>query len=279
VEETWRLIECCHAVVYFAPEAKAAYTAIGLKGYWMGYFASRSAALGTPAAEVVSAAFYNFAPRMVGRAIPDAWRYSSPDRVLDARLEVADRVLNRVLGDALGGPGVAEAASLACRAAESAPAAGRTLFAAHAALSRPRAPHLALWQAVTALREFRGDGHVAALLTEEIDGCAANVLAGALGLTPPEQRTHRGWTEEEWEAARLRLRDRGWLDDTGAATAEGRLRRRAVEDTTERLARPALEPLGADGRERLAALLRPLAERIVEAGAIPFPNAMAMGRR
>ncbi|MEV0401377.1 hypothetical protein [Actinoallomurus sp. NPDC050550] len=278
MDETWRLIECCHAFVYFAPEAKAAYADAGLKGFWMGYFASRSAALGAPSPEVVTAAFYNFAPRMVARAIPDAWRYSSPETVLAARTAVVDRSLRRLLGDLVDSADVAEAAALAGRAAEAAPAPGRVLFAAHAALPRPAEPRLALWHAVTALREFRGDGHVAALLAAGLDGCEANVVAGALGLTPPEQRDYRGWTEQEWTAAADRLRDRGLLDADGAITAEGRADRRAIEDVTDRLARPPLDALGRDGAARLAELLRPLARRIVEAGAVPFPNAMAMLR-
>jgi hypothetical protein len=34
-----------HATVYFAPEGPEAYRALGLKGGWVGYFATRSAAL------------------------------------------------------------------------------------------------------------------------------------------------------------------------------------------------------------------------------------------
>ena len=40
----WALVEAYHAVVYFAPEKVAAYREAGLKGGWMGYFASRAAA-------------------------------------------------------------------------------------------------------------------------------------------------------------------------------------------------------------------------------------------
>jgi len=36
MDEIWRLVECCHAPVYFAPEAKEAYAAAGLRGFWMG---------------------------------------------------------------------------------------------------------------------------------------------------------------------------------------------------------------------------------------------------
>jgi hypothetical protein len=275
MDETWQLIECYHTCVYFVPEVRQAYADAGLTGYWRGYFASRSAALGAAAPEVVTAAFYNFAPRMVARAIPDVWRRSTPEAVLSARIALVDRSLRRMLGDLLDEPAVAEAADLAGRAVDAASTAGRVLFAAHAALPRPAEPHLALWHAATALREFRGDGHVAALLAGGIDGCEANVLAGALGLTPPEQRDYRGWTEEEWAAAAGRLRARGLLGD-GGVTPEGRAGRQVIEDVTDRLARPPLDALGPDGTARLTDLLRPLAHGIIEAGAVPFPNAMAM---
>ena len=41
----WRVLEPYHAMIYFAPEAREAYAAAGLKGFWMGYFASRVAPL------------------------------------------------------------------------------------------------------------------------------------------------------------------------------------------------------------------------------------------
>ena len=39
----WPAFETYHAHVYFVPEAAEAYRELGLKGGWMGYFASRSA--------------------------------------------------------------------------------------------------------------------------------------------------------------------------------------------------------------------------------------------
>ncbi|TQS29023.1 SCO6745 family protein [Microbispora sp. KK1-11] len=278
MDEIWRLVECCHAPVYFAPEAKEAYAAAGLKGFWMGYFASRSAALGPVSPQVVTAAFYNFAPSMVARAIPDAWRFCPPEEVLAARLEVACRCLRRLLGDLADHPDVREAAGLAGAAVEACPAGGRVLFAAHAALPPPGEPLAALWHALTALREFRGDGHVAALVTAGVDGCEANVVASALGLVPSEQRAYRGWTEEEWQAAAGRLRERGVLDREGAVTEKGRRERDAVEAATERLARAPMDALGEVGAARLARLLRPLVTRIIDGGGVPFPNAMAMPR-
>jgi hypothetical protein len=84
--------------------------------------------------------------------------------------------------------------------------AGRPLAAANAALPVPTAAHLALWQALTTLREHRGDGHVALLVARGITPVEAHVLAAA------------------------------------------------------------------SGRVALIAAVRPLADRIVAAGAVPVPN-------
>lgn len=275
----WRLVEPYHAVVYFAPEAKPRYEAAGLKGGWMGYFASRSAALGPVPAEIVIATFYNFHPRMVRRAIPDAWSRSTPDRVLAARYAIADAGLRRTLGDAIGSPELAEAAALGREAAQSGDPAGRPLFAAHAALEWPDEPHLVLWHACTLLREFRGDGHVASLLATGIDGCEAHVTLAATRAVPGEiLRANRGWTEEEWSAAEERLRARGWLDKTGAHTAAGRRARRDVETRTDRLALPPYEALGEERGERFADLMTQLSGRILDGPAVPFPNPMGLDR-
>src|SRR6185437_12752451 len=72
----WQLVEPLHAVVYFAPEPIAAMRAAGYRGYWMGYFAHRSAPLGVVAPEVVHALFYNFSWERVSGALPDAWSFA-----------------------------------------------------------------------------------------------------------------------------------------------------------------------------------------------------------
>ncbi|HET9556285.1 MAG TPA: hypothetical protein VFS70_04040, partial [Actinomycetota bacterium] len=114
----WQALETLHMTVYFSPEPRDAYRRAGLRGGWMGYFASRAAAMGPVPAEVVMATFYNFHPRMVHRAIPDAWGFAPPDRVLAARHEGADAALRRLLGPWVEGAEVAEAAALARQAME-----------------------------------------------------------------------------------------------------------------------------------------------------------------
>ena len=95
----WRSIEAVHDVVYFSPDAKDRYEAVGLKGYWMGYVASGSAAVGTPSVSLVTALFHGFAPSMVASAVPDAWQLASRDDVLQARLDLARDALGAALED------------------------------------------------------------------------------------------------------------------------------------------------------------------------------------
>jgi hypothetical protein len=270
----WRLAEIYHAVVYFAPERPARYTALGLKGGWMGYFATRSGALGRVAPSVVTAAFYNFKHTMVERALPDAWLYTTPERAVAARLEVFDSAITRLLGGDVHRPEVAEAATLAEEAVRLAEAPGRVMYAAHAALPVPERPHLALFWAAAALREYRGDAHNIALAAAEVDGCEAHVLMEALSLVPSDQRTYRGWDDVDWAAAQERLRARGWLDAGGRITGPGRRARADIERETDRLsARPWLR-LGDSSCDRLGSLLTPLAARVVTGGGVPYPNGM-----
>ena len=268
----WAALEPYHAMNYFAPEVRTASTAAGLKGYWMGYFASRSAALGPVPASVVTALFYNFHPRMVTRALPDAWRFSSPEQVLEARLQGVDLALRRLLGEQAASVEVAEAAELAREAAIVCPLEGRALFAAYHALPWPTQPHLVLWHAATLLREFRGDGHVATLLAEGIDGCEAHLLlVGAGNISRAMVQPDRGWSDEEWGAAQRRLVDRGLLDDSGQFTSAGKSLHQLIEDRTDQLALPPWQHLG-ERAARLIALMRPLSTKIIDEGGVPVPN-------
>jgi hypothetical protein len=274
--KVWRLLEIYHAVVYFAPECSDEYSNLGLKGGWMGYFASRSAALGAVPPAVVTASFYNFKHDMVARALPDAWMYTTPQKAAQARLRVFDMASRRLLGDGVSSPSVVQSAEAAATAVRSCGYGSRPLFAAHAALDRPGDPHLALFWAATALREFRGDSHVLALAHARIDGCEAHVLMSALGLVPQDQRRYRGWSDEDWGAAQKRLVGRGWLDSSGRITPSGRHARAVVENRTDELSAMPLDGLGSAGVERLTALLTPIVARIITGGGIPYPNAMGM---
>jgi len=270
----WRLYEPIHAITYFAPETKAATDALGLRGGWMSYFGCRAAPLGAASAALVTATFYNFHPAMVARAVPDVWGYAAPDQLLDARLSAADVAMRRIFGAAIGTKAVAEAATLARTAAEATDNAGRPLGSANAALPWPDEPHLMLWQATTVLREHRGDGHVAALLTAGLGPLDAHVSFSAVrsDWSAAAVRTYRHWTEEDWVESESGLRERGWLDENGRVTTAGLHGRANVERMTDQLAEKPWAALGPARTRQLAELLRPLTAAVFEAGTLPVPN-------
>ncbi len=272
----WTLFEPVHAVTYFSAECVEANRRLGLRGYWMGYFGSRAAPMGAVSPGVVAAVFHGFHPDRVRRAVPDAWSFAAPEKIVVARAEAAAAALRRIL------PEVDEAAEVALplveRVVRAADGAGRPLFAANQALEWPDDPVAALWQGATSLREERGDGHVALLTTEGLDGCEANVLATATSADSPGEwlRESRAWSQDEWAAAVRRLAGRGLLDAGGGASEEGRRLKAHIEARTDALASRPLRAL--DDPERLAKALEPIARAVADSGDLPFPNPVGVPR-
>jgi len=268
----WALGEPFHALTYFADEARTAFDAVGLRGFWAGYFAGRAAPLGAVGPHVVTATFASFAPAFVARRVPDIWTTTTPEQALAARLAGVDGAVQRALPGWAGSAEAGEAAVLAHRAAAAVDLPGRPLGAANAALPQPAGPHLALWQSLTTLREHRGDGHLATLLQHDLLGLPALVLAAAGGATAAEWlQKARGWSPEDWAAATDDLTARGLLAG-GELTAEGRALRAEVEDDTDRLAAAPWAALAEADRERLAELLTPVRHAVVAAGEWPAHN-------
>ncbi len=272
----WRLFEPVHAVTYFAPACIEEFKAAGLKGFWMGYFAGRAAPMGAVGPAVVEATFYGFNPTMVQRALPDAWSFSSVERVLEARLAGADRALGTVLASVPPGD-VERAAVLARQACEEIEVGGRPLAAANVALPWPEEPHLVLWHAATILREHRGDGHVVALVAAGLDGRQALVSAAATGSVPRELlQVARGWDDDAWDDSTESLRRRGWLSEDGELTNVGLAGRQKVEHRTDQLAGGPWRRLGDERTEELAMLLGPIVKHVAAAGAFPTPNPIGL---
>jgi len=274
----WAAIEPIHAVVYFAPGPLEAARKTGLRGFWMSYFASRVAPLGPLPAPAVEAMTYGFAPAMVARAIPDAWKFAAPEAVLEARLASAPAALREHAGEHLRGP-AAELADLLWEGVAGCRFDGRPLAAAWAGVPRPADPAGALWLAATVLREHRGDGHVLAGVAHGLRGLDATVTFAATGaITRAAIQPSRGWTDEDWAQASRRLRARGLLDTGGRLTKTGGALRREVEDLTDRLAAGPVERLGSTGVERAITLATPASRHLMDAGVIPVPNPIGAPR-
>ncbi|WP_031076853.1 SCO6745 family protein [Streptomyces sp. NRRL WC-3742] len=253
----WWLFEPVHAVTYFLPEGKAALEDAGLHGSWRGYFAARSAPLGAVDAPPVIAAFFNFAPSMVERALPQVWTYAGPEEALAARLKGAAASLARLL-EHVDREQIELATDTLEQAAARLDCAGRVLAAANAALPRPTGLYERLWQAATVMREHRGDGHVAALVAAGLDGCEALVVRCAMDVRREMLQPLRGWTDEEWEAAAGRLVERGWLTEHGTVTELGRIRHQGLEAATDLAAARVWEDYPRAELDRLAAALKPI---------------------
>jgi hypothetical protein len=269
--------EPVHAVTYFAPEARAALDGLGYRGFWMGYFAARSAPLGMVPREVVTAIFYNFAPERVAKALPAAWEIAGPDAALHARRESAVAALRRYGIEA--DENVAVAAELAGRAARQAPLDGRPLFAANLALPWPDEPLAALWHAATLLREQRGDAHVAVLEAAGVSGRESNVLhAVARGIPRDYIARTRDYDEASWRRHEQDLAERGLLDGDGSLTAAGRELKDHVESSTDTLALSALDALADDEVETLFQALTPITRAVVDGGDVPAVTPMGLRR-
>lgn len=267
-----RSLETLHALGYFAPEVDAEISALGVRPGRAAYFASRAAAMGAVGAGTVTATFYSFSPSLVARSVPSCWSSTTPTEVLAARLRGIDAAYRRLFGETtLGSPEVAEMAELVRVAAAGCEAAGRTLYAGHGELVWPKEPHLALWHGLTLLREHRGDGHVAALLSAGLSGLEALVshTATGKGFTRTAAQLTRGWSEQEWSVAVASLASRGLMTDHGELTDHGVGMRAAVETATDLMAAEPWVGLGEAGATRLRELGKPLVRTALAGGAFP----------
>lgn len=268
--------ELVHSIVYFAPEVQAEFEALGLEPRGQGYVAGRAAPLGAVGPHVTTAIFYNFSPRLHHHALPAAWEITSPEAVLAARARGIQAVYERVEAPT---DGLEELTDLAVRAVDGLSLAGRPLAAANVGVPLPEQPFARAWQALTVLREHRGDGHIAALAVAGLGPVEALAVYVAWqdGVSERFLRASRAWADEDWDAARARLRERGWLADDDTLTELGKRERDGIEERTDRLAAPPYEQLGRNGTERLFDLARPLAQALNDNGGwkrpVPLPDA------
>ena len=262
-----RLVEPICLVTFFSEEPNDALMALGFRNYWDGYFAARAAPLGLVPAEVVHAAFYNFAEGEVARHIPHVWETATPEAAFAARERGCVAALRRILGDLADSPGLARAADLATKAATSAPTEGRIMYAGLRALPLPEEPVARLYHAATMLREHRGDGHVAALVAEGIGGTEAHVLHALSEGMPAEKfgRVHH-LPKAQLAAVVDGMRARGLVDGSGWLTAAGRASKERVESLTDDLAAPAYDGLEPGELDQLIADLEPVAATLDAAG-------------
>ncbi|OBI50980.1 hypothetical protein A5707_14320 [Mycobacterium kyorinense] len=267
-----RSLDALHSVVYFLPEANEKFGELGMD-FRTHYFAGRSAAMGAVSANVVAATFYNFNPELVASAIPAAWELASPATVTKVRYQIVATALPRVLGEKLTqSTELAHAAALLRAIAEAIPNAdGRPLYAGHAELPWPDSPIAQLWHAITLLREYRGDGHIAALVANGLSGLHALIThtATGIGFNADYARRMRGWSVDQWDAATQDLMSRGILGSAGELASAGTELRSAIEDLTDELGYAPWRTVTADQADQLVSFATMIRTAVQSADVFP----------
>jgi hypothetical protein len=260
------LVEPIGVIPYTADEPNEAMFALGFTNYWDTYFAGRAAPLGHAPAEVVDALFYNFAPGEVARHIPRVWHTTTPESAIAARQMGCAKALRRILGDRVASSAFARATELLTKAATYAPFEGRPMYAALRALPIPDDVVARLFHGASLLREHRGDGHIAALVTEGVGGLEAHVLM-ALDMEMPAEKFGRihHLPARQLGAVIEGMRDRGLIGDDGRLGEHGRAVKQRVESLTDDLAAKPYECLDPGELHELTATLEPLAAVLVAA--------------
>ena len=273
-------VEPVAAGVYFAPEAHAAYEALGFpansaapqkdgvaRPEMKSYFTSRGACMGHVPGEVVAAAFGCFNRKAVVPFVAAGWQISDRETILGAREQGATAMLQRVLGDQP--EGIARATELLRHAADVAPWAGHAVHSGLRSLGFPGTPLGDLWRAADLVREHRGDSHVIAWAVGGADAVEVLLLTEQWwGLQPRIYAPSRGWTDADMDAGFARLQQRGLMTEDEQITDAGMAFREEIEVRTDELERPLLEALG-DDLDELLDHLDAWSDAIVEAGSYP----------
>jgi len=221
---------------------------------------------------------------MVARTVPRCWDVVAPATLCRVRAIAAGEALSEACSVAARSDLLA-VLPLLRRAVAGCDHAGRVMAAANAALWPSISTALGTgglaeaWQSCTTLREERGDGHVAALLSHGIGGIDAHLLsAGTKGLPAEMLRENRGWSEDDWDEATSRLASGGLLHADGRATDAGRTVHAAVEEQTDRLAASPYADLSHAAISELHGALSACAREVAASGMLPFPNPMGLPR-
>jgi hypothetical protein len=261
--------EPLHSCAYYADEVKR-FTEFGFSGWWHAYFAYRAAPMGAVSAQEVTVAFYNFAPRMVKKAVPSCWEVMSPRNVRQQQIQIMEEALHRIFKDDVPDRRAGYAAEALRETLTGLETSGRPLYEAWGTESWPESVLLSLWHAATLLREYRFDGHNDALRQADISGLGCHLMMAADGRgTPTVIQTIRGWTPTEWQLEAEKLRSRGWITAEGLHTELGRSVRRDIELATDHNAELVVADLGEQRSEKVLGALEGIAGFLIKTGTVP----------
>jgi hypothetical protein len=250
--------------------AEAVHTALAATGlpFFSIYAWGRAAVLGDVDPYVAAATFAVFEPEPVAAAVRAGQAAIGRTELLATMDRATIGSLHTVLDPIADPAELAEIADRLWAAVEAADGTGRPLFCGVRSLGRPDDALGAVWRACHALREHRGDSHVAAFVAAGFDPVRMNILTELwVGYPLGGYSASRRWPSASTEAALARLRRDGLLDgDT--LTDAGRARRDEIEAATD-LAQAGVAASLGEHLEPVAATLHRWSDACVEAGFFP----------
>lgn len=274
--QAYQSFEPLHLVAYFGPQVGEVAKAEGLR-FYSSYAGFRGAPLGSASPAVVTGAFYNWNPKVIEEGWSTALSTHSPEQLLAAREQIADKALTVAFGDKRGDDALPRLVDRMTALLAKGDKAGRPLGAANLALHRDLEPHVGLWQAFTTWREWRGDGHIAALVVNGLSPVEALVFHESEHPDPSvkssrmgreQTQKSRAWSYDEWDAAAESLRSRGLLEaDQEKLTADGAALHQKIEDETDDAS--ASVWAGVDDADEIFAAARPYVKAVIDAGLLP----------
>ena len=214
--------------------------------FFQAYVVGRGAPMGEPTGAVVAAAFGVFEPAAIGGMWDEGCAKLSPKEMVALRDRVAGESLRATIGSAASEAAVVGVAEVLERAIDAVDGAGRPLFSALRALPRLADPYARLWRAADAVREHRGDSHIAASVAAGLDPVRMGILSEVwVGFPVGEYSGTRAWPEDVHAKAAARLEADGFIAD-GKITPEGTTFRDAIEAATDRGQDDLLAAVGDD---------------------------------
>lgn len=231
------------------------------------YVWGRAFPMGEPNGAVVASAFAAFEPGLIAGIYDRARGLMSRDDIHRITWEATAESLRATLGSDEESS-VASVADRLAGCVDGLDRTGRPLFTGVASLDWPDDSYGKLYQACLALREHRGDAHVAAYIGAGFHPIEMNVLTELwLGYPLGEYSGTRAWPEDATATALAGLRDRGLLD-SDALTSAGLAARDAIEDATDLMEQPVVDALGS-GLDAIVEELSRWGQRCIHAETFP----------
>ena len=271
-------MELIHSVTYFDPRCASAMSSLGLKGFWMGYFAGRSAPLGTASPAVVTATFSVFAPRRVERALTRCVGSDQP-QAMSWRPGAGPPLMSSATPCPRSSEPLNQLVPLLTSVVRAGSPTGRPVFAANQSLELPTRPGrrpVAVRHIVAGTPRRRTRRHPDVAGNHRHRGQSPHDRGGPIRRrrTPPFSEMDRPKS--------------GTAPPTGSASANSSTttvpslapaascRQRSSRPTDDLAHQPMVDGLTPAGLDLLPRLLRPVTTALVAAAVTPFPNPIGL---